>query len=152
VQYDAQMYAAVNTTLYRYFAIVGGVYQVGSSVMAAVLTFLVRKRRPSFGWTLTGVCCLRGIPISTGVDTVGLDAAAQPVGVWTCGGIHRAARRVLRARALGACRNAAEPATRGRRAGEVSNSPRIIQSPAEGRHNACARRALRQLHVEVSTH
>jgi uncharacterized membrane protein len=58
MQYDAQMYAVVNTTLYRYFAIVGGVYQVGSSVMAAVLTFLVRKRRPSFGWTLTGVCCL----------------------------------------------------------------------------------------------
>ena len=24
MQYDAQMYAAVNTTLYRYFAIVGG--------------------------------------------------------------------------------------------------------------------------------
>ena len=58
MQYDAQMYAAVNTTLYRYFAIVGGVYQVGSIVMAAVLTFLVRKRRPSFGWMLTGACCL----------------------------------------------------------------------------------------------
>jgi hypothetical protein len=57
-QYDAQMYAAVNTTLYRYFAIVGGIYQVGSIVMAAVLTFLVRKRWPSFGWTLTGACCL----------------------------------------------------------------------------------------------
>ena len=58
MQYDAQMYAAVNTTLYRYFAIVGGVYQVSSIVMAAVLTFLVRKRRPSFGWTLTGACGL----------------------------------------------------------------------------------------------
>ena len=30
MQYDAHMYAAVNTTLYRYFAIVGGVYQLGS--------------------------------------------------------------------------------------------------------------------------
>jgi len=58
MQYDAQMYTAVNTTLYRYFAIVGGVYQVGSIVMAAVLTFLVRKRLPSFGWTLTGAGCL----------------------------------------------------------------------------------------------
>jgi|SRR5215470_82844 len=56
--YDAQMYAAVNTTLYRYFAIVGGAYQVGSIVLAAVLTLLVRKRRPSFGWTLTGAGCL----------------------------------------------------------------------------------------------
>ena len=58
MHYDASMYAAVNTTLYRYFAIVGGVYQVGSIVLAAVLTFLVRKRRPSFGWTLTGAGCL----------------------------------------------------------------------------------------------
>ena len=58
MHYDAPMYAAVNTTLYRYFAIVGGVYQVGSIVVAAVLTFLVRKRRPSFGWTLTGAICL----------------------------------------------------------------------------------------------
>ena len=56
--YDAQMYAAVNTTLYRYFAIVGGAYQVGSIVLAAVLTFLVRKRRPSCGWTLTSAGCL----------------------------------------------------------------------------------------------
>jgi hypothetical protein len=58
MQYDVQMYTAVNATLYRYFAIVGGVYQVGSIVLAAVLTFLVRKRRPSFGWTLAGACCL----------------------------------------------------------------------------------------------
>ena len=34
IQYDAQMYAAVNTTLYHYFAIVGGVYQIGSIVAA----------------------------------------------------------------------------------------------------------------------
>ena len=58
MQYAAPIYAAVNTTLYRYFAIVGGVYQVGSIVMAAVLTFLVRKRRPAVGWTLTGAGCL----------------------------------------------------------------------------------------------
>jgi hypothetical protein len=29
MQYDAQMYSAVNTTMYRYFAIVGGAYQNG---------------------------------------------------------------------------------------------------------------------------
>jgi hypothetical protein len=58
MHYDAQMYAAVNATLYRYFAIVGGVYQVGSIVVAAVLAFSVRKRRPSFRWTLTGAGCL----------------------------------------------------------------------------------------------
>lgn len=58
MQYDAQMYSAVNTTLYRYFAIFGGVYQVGSIVAAATLTFLVRRRSPSFGWTLTGALLL----------------------------------------------------------------------------------------------
>jgi hypothetical protein len=58
MRYDAQMYSAVNTTLYRYFAIIGGVYQVGSIVAAAVLVFLVRKRGPSFGWTLAGALCL----------------------------------------------------------------------------------------------
>ena len=58
MQYDPQMYSAVNTTLYRYFAIIGGVYQVGSIVAAAVLVFLVRQRRVSFGWTLAGALCL----------------------------------------------------------------------------------------------
>jgi hypothetical protein len=58
LQYDAQMYSAVNTTLYRYFAFVGGVYQIGSIVAAAILTVLVRKRRPSFGWMLVGTLCL----------------------------------------------------------------------------------------------
>ena len=57
MRYDAQMYSAVNTTLYRYFAIVGGVYQVGS-IVAAVLAFLVHKHWPSFGWTLAGALCL----------------------------------------------------------------------------------------------
>lgn len=58
MQYNAQMYAAVNTSLYRWFAIIGGVYQVGAIAAAAGLAFLVRRRRPSFGWTLAGACCL----------------------------------------------------------------------------------------------
>ncbi len=44
MEYNAQMYSAVNTTLYRYFAIVGGFYEVGSILAAIVLVFLVRKR------------------------------------------------------------------------------------------------------------
>jgi hypothetical protein len=58
MRYDAQLYSAVNITLYRYFAIIGGVYQVGSLVAAAVLVCLVRQRRPSFGWTLAGALSL----------------------------------------------------------------------------------------------
>jgi len=58
MHYAAELYAAVNTTLYRYFAIVGGVYQIGSILAAAVLAFLVRKRRSAFEWTLAGALCL----------------------------------------------------------------------------------------------
>lgn len=58
MQYDAQMYSAVNTTLYRYFAIVGGFYQLSSIVAAIVLAILVRKRRAVFRWTLLGAVCL----------------------------------------------------------------------------------------------
>jgi hypothetical protein len=58
LRYDAVMYAAVNTTLYRAFAIVGGVYQVGSIILSIVLTILVRGRGPTFGWTLAGAILL----------------------------------------------------------------------------------------------
>lgn len=58
MHYGAQLYSAVNGSLYRYFAFVGGTYEVGSIAAALVLVFLVRKRRPSFGWTLAGALCL----------------------------------------------------------------------------------------------
>jgi len=58
MQYDAEMYSAVNTTLYRYFAWVGGFYQVGSIVATAALAFLVRARMPSFAWTVVGAVSL----------------------------------------------------------------------------------------------
>ena len=51
--YAAEMYAAVNTTLYRYFAIIGGPYQIGSIVSAIVLTMLV-YRSVTFRWALAG--------------------------------------------------------------------------------------------------
>jgi hypothetical protein len=56
--YDAELYSAVNTTLYRYFAIVGAVYTLGSITAAGILAFLVRRRRLAFGWTLAGAACL----------------------------------------------------------------------------------------------
>jgi hypothetical protein len=58
MQYDAELYAAVNTTLYRQFATVGAVYTLGSIIAALVLVFLVRGRHPAFGFTLTGATCL----------------------------------------------------------------------------------------------
>jgi hypothetical protein len=58
LHYTEQMYSAVNTTLYRYFAIIGGMYQIGSIAMALILVYLVRERRPSFQWTMTGALFL----------------------------------------------------------------------------------------------
>ncbi len=54
MQYDAQLYTAVNTTMYRYFAIVGAPYSMGAIVAAIVLTVLVRKRRSAFRWAAAG--------------------------------------------------------------------------------------------------
>jgi hypothetical protein len=53
MQYDAEMYAAVTSTLYRLFGTVGAFIQVGSILVAVVLVFLVR-RRPGFRLTLFG--------------------------------------------------------------------------------------------------
>jgi Domain of unknown function (DUF1772) len=58
MQYEAQLYSAVNTTMYRYFAVVGGVYSIGSIVAAGVLACLVRNHRPAFWWALTGAVLL----------------------------------------------------------------------------------------------
>jgi hypothetical protein len=92
MRYDAQMYSMVNTTLYRYFAIIGGVYQVGSIVAAAVLVCLVRRRGPSFGWTLAGALSLLlafGLwltvvaPVNGEVSTALQVAPATVPAVWT---------------------------------------------------------------------
>src|SRR5437763_9598809 len=58
MQYDAQLYSAVNTTMYRYFAIVGGVYSMGSIIAASVLAFLVRRDWAVFRWALAGALLL----------------------------------------------------------------------------------------------
>ena len=50
MQYDAHMYAAVNTTLYRYFAIVGGFYTVTSILLRLRWRFwFVSADQPSDG-------------------------------------------------------------------------------------------------------
>jgi hypothetical protein len=62
--YTAEMYAAVNTTLYRYFAIIGGPYLIGSIVSATVLTILVRRRPVIFRWAFAGTVLLYAAFIS----------------------------------------------------------------------------------------
>jgi hypothetical protein len=45
MQYDAALYAAVTSTLYRFFGLAGAVIQVGAILAAIVLTVLVRRSR-----------------------------------------------------------------------------------------------------------
>jgi hypothetical protein len=63
MHYEAQMYAAVTSTLYRLFGSVGAAFQLGAILMAAALTFLVR-RRPAFRLTLFGTL---GLVLSLGL-------------------------------------------------------------------------------------
>jgi hypothetical protein len=55
--YRPELYAAVNTTLYRYFAVAGGVFMIGSLLAAGALTYVVRGR-PVFRSTLAAAGCL----------------------------------------------------------------------------------------------
>src|SRR5258708_4286095 len=58
LQYSAEMYAAVNSTLYRYFAIVGSAYQIGAVLAAGLLAFFLRRHRRVYRWTLAGAVLL----------------------------------------------------------------------------------------------
>lgn len=42
LQYPPELYSAVNTTLYRYFAFVGGIYKIASIALVALLAYLTR--------------------------------------------------------------------------------------------------------------
>jgi hypothetical protein len=55
--YDAELYAAVTSTLYQLFGPVGALLQVASILAAGVLAFLVRGR-PAFRPTLLGAAAL----------------------------------------------------------------------------------------------
>jgi uncharacterized PurR-regulated membrane protein YhhQ (DUF165 family) len=59
LQYSAEMYAAVNSTLYRYFAIVGSAYQIGAVLAAGLLAFFLRRHRRVYRWRARSCCCLR---------------------------------------------------------------------------------------------
>src|SRR5918997_5459164 len=53
MNYDAEMYTAVTSTLYRLFGSVGAVIQSAAILAALVLAFVVRGR-PAFRLTLLG--------------------------------------------------------------------------------------------------
>lgn len=73
MQYDAQLYTAVTSTLYRLYGPFGALVQVGAVLVATVVALRLRGR-PSFGYTLSGLLCL--------VLSLGLwFALVQPVNV-----------------------------------------------------------------------
>lgn len=55
--YRPDLYAAVNTTLYRYFAVAGAVFMTGAMLSAGVLTYVTRSRS-TFRGTLAATLCL----------------------------------------------------------------------------------------------
>ena len=59
MRYDAQMYVAINRTLYPFFAIVGGTVQVVAILAALWLVVRLRAER-IFSTTLLGWLCLLG--------------------------------------------------------------------------------------------
>src|SRR5262245_7624618 len=54
MNYSAELYSAVNTTMYRYFAVAGGPLTLLTLLVGAALA-LVLRGRPEFVWTLAGV-------------------------------------------------------------------------------------------------
>lgn len=57
LSYDLDLYTRVNGSLYLYFAIVGGTYQILSIILTATLAWRVRHER-SGAWTLVAAACL----------------------------------------------------------------------------------------------
>jgi Domain of unknown function (DUF1772) len=59
MNYPASLYLTIQHSLYREFGSFPGIFsEVGAIVCAIALTFLVRKRRPAFNWTLAGAIFL----------------------------------------------------------------------------------------------
>jgi hypothetical protein len=57
--YDATLWTTLQQSLYWGFGHIGGFIEGATVFLAApVLSFLVRKRRPAFQWTLAGTVCL----------------------------------------------------------------------------------------------
>lgn len=67
MQYDGQLYVTIQNTLYSYFGFPGpGAFiTMGAALSVVVLSFLVRKHRSTFRWTLIGtILVLLAFPVS----------------------------------------------------------------------------------------
>jgi hypothetical protein len=58
LNYEQELYMAVQHTLYLYFALVGATAELGAVLCLGVLCFLIRRRRRSFWLRLTATVCV----------------------------------------------------------------------------------------------
>lgn len=59
MNYDASLWTTIQQSLYWGFGHIGGYIEAATVFVATpILTFLVRQRRPAFGWTLAGTVFL----------------------------------------------------------------------------------------------
>jgi hypothetical protein len=58
MSYDAELWRATQSMFRLFGPPVGAIIEIGALVLAAILTFLVRQRRPAFRWTLACAVCL----------------------------------------------------------------------------------------------
>ncbi len=56
--YTGALWLKLLQTLYWAFGTIGGAIEVGTVITVVVLAFLVRHRRPAFGWTLLAAICM----------------------------------------------------------------------------------------------
>jgi len=77
--YDGTLWLTLLQTLYETFGTIGAFIEVGAVVTAAMLMFLVRKRRPAFVWTLLGTLCLVAAHVAWWIWVAPVNAAMAPL-------------------------------------------------------------------------
>lgn len=82
LSYSPELYAAVNGTLYRYFAIVGGIYELAAIVAAGTLAWRSRRER-SATWTVAAAVAVTLAFASWLIFVQPVNYAIEHGGSWT---------------------------------------------------------------------
>jgi hypothetical protein len=92
MQYAPSLYAAVNGTLYRWFAIVGGIYAVAAIVAAWALAWAARSNEAAFRWAFVGAMLptlafiawlALVMPVDTAVSLAAEEAPERVPALWS---------------------------------------------------------------------
>lgn len=55
IKLDIPAYTLINSNLYKYFAIIGGLYCIGAIFLSLILVYISRKHRKIVRWNLMGL-------------------------------------------------------------------------------------------------